>query len=340
MVQTTEVINKAPASAESKPKAKKAAKKPKEVRFAFDVANRTMQMTDGKKTSRLTSIQRFLGNDTKMFHGTNTKYIELGSGSEAGNVWELGEQAAYFDDSIKTYTESKPDICRNFFLAMLQDFPKVETIHTLKVIDSAPKRHLIQYRRALEGIHNWYYTDKKGNRIERTVTVNNIETVQEGQGAINLYLRDNQPQKPFFVVYNFGGNTKDGMVFDAHGQLITEYRKNFNGKGAVDLVNRIGAKLREYEMLTFDATPEEIFFALENGGKLDGVSIYGVAQEVGKKWVSETHKTYCSTIAGIYKQVDKYILTGGLANLFVETFKDHPQIYVTPNPSTDNLYIL
>ena len=93
-------------------------------------------------------------------------------------------------------------------------------------------------------------------------------------------------------------------------------------------------------MITFDVAPEEIFSALENGGTLDGVFIYDVAKEVGKQWLSEKHKQNVSMIAGIHKQVDKFILTGGLANLFTETFKDHAQIYVTPNPSTDNLAVL
>ena len=339
MVQTTEINSKSEAPAQTEVKPAKA-KKAKPVVLAFDVANRTMQMTDGKKTSRIISVKRFLGKDAEMYFGTDTKFIRHQSGTEVGSTWQIGEQAAYFDSSVKTYTESKPDVCRDFFLAMMQDFSKYQTIDTLKVIDSAPEAHLIKYRRALEGIHHWTYKNKKGQEIERTLTVKNIETVQEGQGAVNLYLKEHQAKKPFVVVYNFGGNTKDGLVFDSFGRLIPQYRKNFNGKGAVDLVNRIGQRLRQYQMITFDATPEELFSALENDGKLDGVYIYDVAKEVGKEWLSETHKSYCSTIAGIYKQVDKYILTGGLAHLFTEAFKDHAQIYVTPNPSTDNLAVL
>ena len=327
MVQTTE----------TKPKQ---AKKTKPVVLAFDVANRTMQMTDGKKTSRIISVKRLLGKNAEMYFGTDTKFIRHQTGIEAGDTWQIGEQAAYFDSSVKTYTEAKPDVCRDFFLALMQDFPKYKTIDTLKVIDSAPEAHLNRYCNALAGVHNWSYKNKKGTEIERTLTVNNVETVQEGQGAVNLYLKANQPKKPFLMVYNLGGFTFDALGFSSHGQILPDYRKNLNGKGAVDLVNRISAKLREYQMITFDVAPEEIFFALENGGTLDGVFIYDVAKEVGKQWLSEKHKQNVSMIAGIHKQVDKFILTGGLANLFTETFKDHAQIYVTPNPSTDNLAVL
>ena len=327
MVQTTE----------TKPKQTKTTKP---AVLAFDVANRTMQMSDGKKTSRITSIKRFLGKNSPIHHGTETKYIRHGNGSEAGDTWQIGEQAAYFDDSIKTYTEAKPDVCRDFFLALMQDFPRYEVIETIKVIDSAPEAHFDQYCNALAGVHQWVYKNKKGKEIERTVTINNVETIQEGQGAVNLYLKEHQPKKPFLIVYNLGGATFDCLGFNSFGQVLPEYRKNLNGKGAVDLVNRIGAALREHNMLTFDVTPEEIFHALETDGELDGVYIYDVAKEVGKQWLSEKHKQNVSMIAGIHKQVDKFILTGGLANLFVETFANHHQIYVTPNPSTDNLVVL
>ena len=90
------------------------------------------------------------------------------------------------------------------------------------------------------------------------------------------------------------------MGFNSFGQVLPEYRKNLNGKGAVDLVNRIGAALREHNMLTFDVTPEEIFHALETDGELDGVYIYDVAKEVGKQWLSEKHKQNVSMIAGIH----------------------------------------
>lgn len=321
-------------------------------RLVFDVANRVMQLTDGKKISRLVSVKRYLGKNRSLHFADSSRYIRLSEGEEAGKTWVLGNSATAFDDAIKTYAESKPSVCRDFFLALLQDFPNLTTIDELLVIDSLPEQQQDIYRRILERSHTWQCNNKKNQSIQRTVNVQKVTTVQEGQGAVNLLLKSYTPVKPFLVVYNLGAGTFDAVTFTEHGEVQPEYRKNLNGKGAIDLANRLLARLREYQMIQFDVTPEVLFDALENEGILnshavasqrddhDLINIYPVAQEVAKQWLAEKHKQNSAMLRSISSQIDKYILVGGLANLFRGAYDDHPLIMVSPNPDTDNLAAL
>ena len=324
---------------EAKPKAAPAAKPPT---LAIDFGNRNVFITDGKKTHNLKSVKRprpaSVMPSKKPRGKITTTYIQSLE-AEQNQVWELGERAGHDPEADYTLYKTKPEIARHFLMGLLNFYPKLSEAD-LVVIDSFPQRNFQAYYQALHGNHIW-----NAPGIEnRQVTIDKVTVVEEGLGPVRRYLTEVgiDPNYPLTAVYNGGCGTFDVAVYDDHGQLIPNTKDNFDKSGAVSLTTIINRVLRDNGVINFSMQNEQIFNLLENGYKIrqrgqEPIDVEHLLVAAAKEWLMAQHKRAMARLTPIQDKLGKIVLTGGLACLFREIYKDDEWFYVTPEPLTDNI---
>lgn len=304
-------------------------------KVAIDIGNRCALLWDGKKVYKMHSVRMPLKNTDITGRKSTKEEVAIRLYEPSGDTaYVVGMQD---DDAEFTYQTDKFLVAKSIFAGMMWQLPEVNRIHELIIVDSLPddSARKSNYLAHFPKEFGWQTTDKKGETVDRKVTITNkISFVKEGMGA---YLQKGVNKA---MIVNMGGKTLD-FVTITNGEVIESKSHNFDGKGAISFQSELQATLGG-----FTKRPYEMFQAFENGGKLtyiEGldlkeINIKSQAEEYCTKWIRENVSQAIIELGGLPKNCP-ILLTGGLAYLVEEAYRDNPVIEVVKNPDTANVRV-
>lgn len=307
-------------------------------KLAVDFGNRTALAYDGKKVYKITSSRYLLNGHDIAGRKSSKKEVYIRTKQPDGDVsFVIGADEK---DSEFTYRTDKFKVAQTLLMGLLWQLPSVCRIDELVIVDSLPNdaNRRNQYRVNIPTEFGWQTTDKKGNIIERKLAITNkISFVKEGLGAIIQAGLLNSSA----LAVNLGCGTLDFVTFN-RGEVVEKLSTNFDKEGAVSFQREL-----QREIGGFTKQPYQIFQALENGGNLvvmdEGleektVNIKSQAENVCYEWLKKNVGVAIKELGGLPQGVP-VIITGGLANLVTEKYKDHPVISVVKNPEQANVRV-
>lgn len=307
-------------------------------KLAVDFGNRTALAYDGNKVYKITSSRYQLAGHDIAGRKSSKSQVYIRTRQPEGDLsFVVGADEK---DAEFTYRTDKFKVAQTLLMGLLWQLPDVCRIDELIIIDSLPNdanrrnQYLVNIPREI----GWQTTDKKGNIVERKLSITNkMSFVKEGLGAVVQAGLLNSSA----LAVNLGCGTLDFVTFN-RGEVVEKLSTNFDKEGAISFQREL-----QRDIGGFTKQPYEIFRALENGGELKyldsnldekTINIKDQAKDTCYRWLKQNVGVAIKELGGL-PQGCPVIITGGLANLVSDQYKDHPVISVVKNPEQANVRV-